>query len=422
MTPLSLLLACSAIDRGIELGGQPPLSQEVVDDTGERLGGEDSGEGTDTGEEEEPESWPQDCADLYDPEVLQTIELEFEPAEWNGLRSDCAVGIQAYRPVDFTIGGETVPAMARLKGNWSWSCDKPQFVISFNEVDPEGRFHGLRKMMLDAPWYDRTLLHERLAFPFFAKRGLPYSCVNSARLLVNGDEMGVYSNVERIDHEYLERHFEESDGNLYQGGAELKTNEDVADASRLEALRAARSAAEIAELVDLDQAVAEWAAEAILPALDNFWAGVEINYYLYDHPSRGFLYLPYDLDISFGDSAYTSGDLIWPNARTADPITYEHTGWRKEDLMKLVLSDASWCQRFVEELVLARADFFPSEMGDQVDAWEAQIAEAVAADPNQPFSTSDHTKAVRDLKTFLDARAAFVDVWLAEPDHCPARW
>ena len=93
--------------------------------------------------------------------------------------------------------------------------------------------------MFDAPWYDHTLLHERVAFPIFAELGLPYSCANNARVVINGDYYGLYANLERIDHEYLERNFEEPDGNLYQGGAELKTNEDVGDIADQQALASA---------------------------------------------------------------------------------------------------------------------------------------------------------------------------------------
>jgi hypothetical protein len=376
-----------------------------------------------TGEIEEglPDApaYPGACSPLYDPDILPTFSLTFTDEDWRALRGDCSTGAHPYRPVQFSYNGETVDAKVRLKGNWSWSCDKLQFVVSFNEVDPDARFAGQRKLMFDAPWYDHTLLHERVAFPIFAELGLPYSCANNARVEVNGSYYGVYANVERIDREYLERHFEEPDGNLYQAGSELKTNEDIGDTSNLEALWAATSVAEVEALMDLDQAVAEWAAEAMIPALDNYWAGVEINYYLYDHPSRGFVYLPYDLDISFGDSAYVGGGLIWPEALTADPLDYEHPGWRKESLVLLVLADPYWCGRFVEELERARGAYDPDVLTARVEAWSEQIAEAVAADPHKPYSMGAHDRAVAAMIDFFSARAAFVDGWLAEGGHCP---
>ncbi|MBM4391010.1 MAG: CotH kinase family protein [Deltaproteobacteria bacterium] len=416
-----LLLACTA--GTIDLGTDTPGTADPGGDSAETVPGTDTSvEPDDTGGDEEPEAWPQDCASIYDQDELPTVDLDFPPGGFDDLVSACHSGSQAYHPVDFTWNDETVAAMVRLKGNWSWSCDKLQFVVSFNEVDPDARFHGLRKLVFDAPWYDHTLLHERLAHPLFQRLGLPYSCVNNARVNVDGEYYSLYANLERVDREYLERHFEDPSGNLYQGGSELKTNEDVGDTSRLQALKSATTVDEIAALVDLDEATSEWAAEAVIPALDNYWAGVEINYYLYDHPSRGFLYLPYDLDISFGDSAYTDGSPVWSGVVDADPITWEHTGWRKEVLFEIVLADPEWCEVYVGKVVAAREAYAPELMASQVDEWAAQIEEAWADDPRAWVSARDHAEAVASLREFLVDRAVAVDAWLAEGDHCPARW
>ncbi len=170
---------------------QEPIDQEPVDqepaDTEGKTGG---------------------CSDVYDDDVLPTFGLEFTPQELEGLEQDCASNTKQYRPVTLEYGAERVPAMVRLKGNWSWRCDKMQFVISFNETDSKGRFHGLRKLVLDAAWYDPTLVGERLGASFLKRMGVTASCVNNAKLYINGDYYGVYSNVERLDKEYLDRRFE----------------------------------------------------------------------------------------------------------------------------------------------------------------------------------------------------------------------
>lgn len=369
-----------------------------------------------------PVTWPQACPDIYDENTLPHFELTFTPQELNALQVDCNDNVQEYRPVKLTYGAETVDAMVRLKGNWSWDCSKMQFVVSFNEVDSKGRFHGVRKLVFDAPWYDRTFLHERLAMPFFQARGLPYSCVNNATISINSEFYGIYANVERLDKEYLQRNFEAADGNLYQAGTELKTNETTGDTSDLDALNAATNVTELAKVMDLNEAVSEWAAEAMLPAMDNYWAGVEINYYIYHHPARGFLYLPYDMDIVFGDSAYPDGSLVWPDSVKSDPILYEHPGWQKEDRVKMVLSDPVWCQKFVDELVLARAAYSPEEFSARVDKWNAQIQQSVAMDTRKQFSVADHEAAIVSLKSFFKQRLAFVDQWLAQGNHCPAKF
>ncbi len=421
-----LLPACTS--GGAVIAGETPADDTVADSDAavETVGGDTASTDDDTADAEDTaddvESWPKACADLYDQDTLPTFELAFTDEDWADIQGDCYTGAQTYHPVAFTWNGETAAAMARLKGNWTWNCGKLQFVVSFNEEDPAGRFHGVRKVVLDAPWYDRTMLHERLAFPLFERLGLPYSCVNNAKLSINGEYYGLYANLERLDHEYLERNFEDASGNLYQAGSELKTNEDVGDVADLEALRAATTAEEISALVDLDEATAEWAAEAMIPALDNYWAGVEINYYLYDYPGRGFLYLPYDLDLSFGDSAYGDGTPIWTGTVDADPIHWEHTGWVKEKLFERVLSDPAWCETYVENVARARTAYDPVEMATQIDEWNAQILAAYEADPRKVVSVAEHEASVAMLQVFLQDRANAVDTWLVAGGHCPARW
>lgn len=359
------------------------------------------------------------CADLYDPEQLPEFVLEMAPDQLTLLERDCEQKAKTYRPAKLQYGSETASVMVRVKGNWSWRCDKKQFLISFNETDSKGRFHGLRKIVLDAAWYEPSLLVERLAFSFMRRLGTPWSCVNNARVTLNGKYYGVYSNVERIDKEYLERHFpgSEADGNLYDGGVELRTNEEVGDVSRRDALMSATELRTIEELADLNQAVRVWAGLAMLPDRDSYWAGVEINYFLYDHPTRGFLWLPYDMDLSMQqgrlDAQRSSVDIaVLEDLVRADPFTFQHPQWRREPLFERVLSDARWCNRFLEELQRAHQAYDVPRMSAELQTWSAQIAGAVAADPHKPFTNQQHQQAVATLKAFMPKRSAFVAEWL----------
>lgn len=368
------------------------------------------------------------CSDLYASDTLPTFEFELEQDQLEGLQADCASNTKQYRPVTFKFGSEVVPAMVRLKGNWSWRCDKMQFVVSFNEQDSKGRFHGLRKLVLDAAWYNPTLLAERLGASFLNRASTPSSCVNNAKLYINGAYYGVYANVERLDKEYLQRHFDgsEADGNLYDGGQELRTNEETADVSRRDALFAgAGSLDTIESMVDLDQALQVWAALATLPDVDSYWAGVDINYFLYDHPTRGFLWLPYDMDMTAPTGEFDPGSSsvdvgLVSRYVQADPFTYENPDWGKEELFRTVLSDEGWCNRFLHHLDAAMVAYDVAALQANLDRWGDQIAEAVAEDPHKHFTTADHENALDTMKQFLSARREFLQEWRATA-QCPVR-
>lgn len=355
---------------------------------------------------------PRECSDIYAPDELPTFELKIAADQLALMEEDCAANAKTYRPATFTFRDESVSVMVRLKGNWSWRCQKKQFVISFNEIDAKKRFHGLRKIVLDSAWYEPSLLAERLAFSFMRRVGTSWSCVNNARLMLNGSYYGAYYNVERLDKEYLQRHLEGelADGNLYDGGVELRTNEKVNDVSRRDALMRATDVATIERLSDLEQAVKVWAATAMLPDPDSYWAGVEITYFLYDHPARGFQWLPYDMDLTMRqgsmDPAASKVHLrVLDEFVRADPLTYEQSGWGREPLLARVLSDRKWCQRFIEELELARDAYDIPLMTRELDTWAAQLFEAVDEDPNKLFSTQDHLATYRDAQEVHAAAA-----------------
>ncbi|MDD9933667.1 MAG: CotH kinase family protein [Myxococcales bacterium] len=356
-------------------------------------------------------TFPRACSNLYDPDRVMDFELVFEPAEWQGLLEDCESRTKAYRPLLFRHDGVEVEAMVRLKGNWSFSCDKMQFVISFNELGP-GRYRGLRKIVLDAPWYDPTLLHERLAHFVLERYGVPSSCINHARLTIDGAYYGLYANVERIDKEYLERHFEDAEGNLYQAGQELKTNEMTADTSLRDAFWDARDLQELEATVDLAQAVRVWAGMAVLPDPDSIWAGVDINFYMYEPPGQRLRYLPYDMDIAFARN-------IWPDLAEADPITYEHPEWGRETQQRIALSDPEHCAAFMAALRDARAAYDVPAMQSQLREWGAQIEADLEADPHRTFSWEERQQWMADMPALIEERAAFLDRWLARDDQCP---
>lgn len=377
---------------------------------------------------DEATSYPKPCSDLYDPDRVPTFELEMSAVELAAMEQDCQQRVKKYRRATFRYGNESAEVMVRLKGNWSFRCEKKQFVISFNETNRDARFHGLRKLMLDAPWYDPSLLVERLSFSFMQRSGNFASCSNSARLMLNGQYYGAYTSSERLDKEYLQRHFadEDADGNLYEGGVELKTNESANDTRRRDALFAAKDAAAIAALADLDQAVKEWAALAMIPDPDSYWAGVEINHYLYDHPKRGFVWLPVDMDLAMRQGVMNASKSsvqvgVQPEIVRADPFTYQNPSWGREAIFRAVLSDETWCNRYLVALRAARDAYDVKAMSTALDRWAGQIAENVETDPHKPYTMQTHLDGVATLKAFMPQRLAFVNTWL-ETARCPVKW
>jgi hypothetical protein len=366
------------------------------------------------------------CADLYADDRIATYEIQIAQAHWDGLvadfynmqhNDDLGLDIHPYHPLaEFRYGNEVVAnAMIRLKGQSSWreaveAGDNPpkmQFVISFNEIDAGARFHGVRKLELDMPRTDPSYLRQRLTLGYLRALGLPAQCANSARLLVNGAPYGLYTNLERPDSEFVQRLFPgQAMGDLWDGGWGLETNEATISQPhpRLDAWWAAMDVTALAAIADMDETLAEWAGEAMIADADGFWIGRH-NFFLYDHPTRGWLWVPHDLDAT----------IDWVDVEV-DPLYY----WGREATWSgpwphyaAVIKDAGWRDRYVVALQRAYDVFVAAKLPELLDRYAAQIADAVAADPTRPFGVDTHLAALQSLRQALHERGEFMRAWLA---------
>ena len=362
------------------------------------------------------------CAAVFRQENLPTYYVDIAPAEWEAMQHEFLdrVAIEAtgadyapYHPIEFRYDDNAqVPGvMIRLKGQSSWketiafdADPKMQFVISFNEVDSHGRFMGMRKLELDMPRTDASFLRQRLALYALRANGVPAQCANSARLVINGEYYGLYTNIERLDKEYLERVFPGADGgDLWKGGRIIKTNEETFSWDRLEQFwHGTETVAELETITDLPASVREWAAEAVVPHGDGYYNG-RANFFLYDHPTRGFIWLAHDLDAAF-DYLPPDTSPIYPPCMNQTPNDRLH--------YTMVMSDAAWQERYVDALREANDAYDAADLQHRAEQWSAQIADAASHDPHRSFGDDIHDGAVDSLIAYPAKRKAAVDAWL----------
>ncbi len=374
--------------------------------------------------------YPRSCPVLFDSGVVQAFHVELDPADWAAMQEEYfnhaarnAQGLPSenYYPVKrFRHGAQerTGGVHLRLRGNpTSWfKQDKFQFQISFDEVDKKGRYRGLRKLVLDAAHDNTSLMRDRLATSIYHDLGLPSSCVNFARLYVNGEYYGAYQHIEKVDKEFLERNFPNPEGELYKEGQILKTNRSHApDPSTKDAFWAADGIEALEAVMDVEQFVTMLAVEAAFPNADGFWSG-GWNFYLYDDPDRDRLvYLPWDMDLAFDNLPADTDPLRW---RKSD----DHNG---RPQVELVLNDPKWRRVFVQKVREVRERAQPEVLQARIDYWAEQLAPHLAEDPHRPFTLAQHQAAVARLRRHVEERAAFLDRWLpcAEADpHAVCPW
>lgn len=365
---------------------------------------------------------------IFDESKVVEFRLEFEESAWNQLMTYWKSGVVCYdtciedaKPCEiktwvhcsFSFEGETFKdAACHLKGNPAYWKDekKPELAIRFNKWDKNGRFRGLRRINLEAAPFVYAPIRDRVAMWYMREVGLDAPRVNHVNVYKNGELLGLYMNIEQLDKEFLEDHFEECDGNLYKNGCELVTNEDKMDLQNIWDLEwyidkepmegdHTKFFENVDKLMDVDQVLLEAAAEMVIPTGDNFSNG-SWNFYYYDHPSRGFLVLPWDLDGAFGGYIPV----------TLDPFAFEsppEVGNKPNKLLLLMMQNPSWKAKYISNLKMIRDGPY-QKLPDRIDFVCNQIRPHYINDPNKNGTVEKFDQECEYYKKRIGERTNFL--------------
>jgi hypothetical protein len=153
--------------------------------------------------------------DLFDPNTVQDIQLTVNTRDWAELKERYRENV--YYLADLRWRGEVVRNIGiRSRGNGSRSETKPGLRLDFNRYASGQHFLGLKSLVLDNLTQDPSMLKERVVMRFFTEMGIPAPRVVHTRLFVNNTFAGLYTIVESIDKDFLERTLNENGGYLYE--------------------------------------------------------------------------------------------------------------------------------------------------------------------------------------------------------------
>ena len=162
---------------------------------------------------------------LYDETVLRTLELRFEsPDWWDQLTANYGTGENIL--ADLTVEGITYPEVGvRFRGNTSYTrtgdSEKKSFNIEMDFVDEDQTLMGYRTLNLHNSYLDPSFMREVLYF-HEARNYVPTPKANHVHLTINGQNWGVYANVQQINADMVAEWFPSNDGDRWKveaGGA-----------------------------------------------------------------------------------------------------------------------------------------------------------------------------------------------------------
>jgi len=223
-----------------------------------------------------------------------------------------------YVPATVRVGALVLREVGvRLKGRGSFRPvnDRPSLALKFDAFHPHQNLFRLTKIMLNNASQDTTLLSEYLASVLFREAGVPSARVTHARVDLNGRDLGFYVVVEAMNKTFLRRHFENPDGNLYEGYARdvdevLDQDNGVqADQADRRALVSAAGAPlnvrrdQINRQLDVDRFIS-FLAVTMLSAHHDSYPLNRNNFRIYHDPtSERFVMIPHGIDGSFSRSS-----------------------------------------------------------------------------------------------------------------------
>ena len=310
----AVLCACLAV----AALAAPAIARRKSDAEGPAAGDAAEGKGDKEGKAKKPKKEAPPPGEVFYPAPLLRIRIELPQEGYMALASSPRNFVRG----TIREGNETYTDVGvRLKGSIGSSqpiTSKPGFCLKFDKFVKKGRFHGLKKLLLDNSVQDPTYLNELIGNEIFRAAGVPAPRNNHAVVTLNGRKLGLYVVTEAVTHDFLARWFRDASGNLYEGPGDItKPNLDVdshggaSDRSDLKELAEAckeRSSAlrleKVGKLLDIERFLSFAAVEAITCHWDGYVSGKN-NFHLYHDPSSGhFVFIPHGTDQLFQNPGY----------------------------------------------------------------------------------------------------------------------
>ena len=368
--------------------------------------------------DDEAQTW------VFDDAEVHTYQLTLDPGVWAALQANARD--EEYAAANLSAGGAVVGQIGlRFKGSLgtlascfaddgTMTCSKLSMKLKFDNYLPEQRFAGLKRLNFNSMTLDDSQLHERIAYRVYREMGVVAPRAVHARLVINGEDWGLFSLVEEVDGRFTKNHFAAGNGNLYKEAwpsnadesilqEALETNEDIADHSAFRQFQADLLAATPEQLPNVvatylnvddvfaylavDRSIVNWDGLSAFYCIEGFCENH--NYYWYqDESTPTFALIPWDLDNTF--ETVTPLDGIPGSLEVPADCTMRYSAFAKEVmpsgcdplLQGFARTDRS---RYTAQLDrLLSGPFAEGEIEGWIDAWRTQLEPEVATDSRGP--------------------------------------
>jgi spore coat protein CotH len=343
----------------------------------------------------------------------------------------------------------------RLKGNstlstaWRSGIYKLPFRLDFDkfeDVQPSiknQKFYGFKELSFSPGVKDNSLIREKLGSDIFRMAGMPAAQSAFYKVYIDfGAGMkycGVYCGLELPDDKMVIQQLGEDAGNLYKPESKLatfiqtefekKNNElagDFGDVSGfVKALQSTKRSSDVVAwrtgleaIFNVDHFTKYLAINNAIVNWDTYGVMAH-NYYLYNHSSKGLMWIPWDHNESFSKSpgiTGTTGGPTGPGNALSLTMNEVRTGW---PLINYIANDAVYFEKYKSHMRDFKNGVFQQNTLDaMIDKYYDLITPFVVGangeQPNYTHLSNDaaFTAERAALKTHVSNRIALINQFL----------
>ncbi len=367
--------------------------------------------------------------ELFDTNKVVDVYIEINATDWQAILADPMA--EEYKPSTMIFNGIRVENVAfRTKGNSSLmsvardkNSNRYSFKVDIDHYLPEQTLAGIRKLNFNNNWNDPSYMRDYLSYDLMRYMGLPTPRIAYVNLYINNNLHGLYTVVEQVDSEFLQKHFTQADGDLYKpdgkgsdlqwisddfgdySGVELQTNEDSSDNSAfMTMIEVLNHGTDYQSVLNVNEILRYFAVSTVLSNLDSYQGSMTHNYYLYEE-NGVFSIIPWDFNLSFGSFNAGCSEAETIGLMIDEPTT---SAMSNRPLIDKLLQDPNYratYHGYFEELI--NGPFNPETMAQSINKVATLIRDFVYADPTAFYTPEEFEASLTEgIKSSTDSTTA----------------
>lgn len=378
---------------------------------------------------------------FYDMDTIQQIRITFPQSNYlTQLSSN-------YTPMNYLLGNVTINGKAkdsvgvRYKGFTSYSLvqgNKKSFDIDLNYTKDKQDIRGYTKLNLHNSYNDPTFMREVFYYHNIRRYSMSAKA-NFAHLYINGNNYGLYQNVQQYNKDFLSEWFLSNDGSNWRGDKPSTTNSGLSgpitwadgnsafnykgdDTTAYKAFYDLKSSdqaqpwkdlpkvckilaqsptstleSDIAPYFDIDRSLWHLAGEVLFGDDDSYVYKGKMDYYLYQDAETG-RFISYDYDAnSTCEPAHYNWSPFYNESKTTLP------------LMNKLIAVPAVRQRYLAHMRTMFNDCFDVNKSSAIiDKYKNLIDSVVSADPIKLSNYTQFGTGITALKKFITDRRTYL--------------